>query len=84
MNLPRPAIFGFIFGLIAPFVGLCVGLQVSVLLGNLWTLPFQAFFALTGIPFGEMSAAIIGLLTIASGVLWAIIFYGIQRLIKRA
>ncbi|MEM7114699.1 MAG: hypothetical protein AAF614_19845 [Chloroflexota bacterium] len=83
MNIPKSAIFGFVFGLIAPFIGLFFGLQVSVFLGNLLMLPFQAFFALTGIPFGEMSGLVVLLLTLVSGVLWAAIFYVIARLLNR-
>ena len=84
MNISKSAIFGFIFGLIAPFIGLFLGLQVSVFLGNLLTLPFQAFFTLTGVPFGEMPGVIILLLTLISGILWAAIFYAIARLLNRA
>ncbi len=45
----------FLFGLIAPFIGLFIGLQMSPWLANILMFPFIIVSALTDIPIGMMS-----------------------------
>lgn len=74
---------GGIFGLIAPFVGIFMGLQVSVILGNILALPVIGLVYVTGTPFGMWSPALMIAAVVLSIVLWALIFALIARLLGR-
>ncbi len=67
----------FLFGLLAPFIGLFVGLQISPLLANVLMFPFIIVSALTGTPtgtpIGEMSGLLFTSLVLISGVAWAVL-----------
>lgn len=67
-------IFGAIFGLIAPALGLFAGLQVAPFLGTILMFPFIIVGAVTGDPFGEFSTAMKIISVILSIGLWALIF----------
>ena len=71
--ITKPILIKFSFGLIAPFIGLFVGLQVSPWLGSVLMFPFIAVSAVTGIPIGEMPGLLFGALVLVSGVAWAIV-----------
>ncbi len=80
--MPKSIIFGAIFGLIAPFIGLFAGLQVSVVLGSILTFPLGLLYQITGTPIGMMSAGLLILGWLVSILVWAAIFYGVSRLIQ--
>lgn len=66
-------IYKFAFGIVAPFIGLFAGLQISPWLGNILMFPFITISALTGIPIGEMPGLLFAVLVLVSGVAWAAI-----------
>lgn len=76
----KPALYGFAFGVFAPVAGLFIGLQVSPLLANILMFPIIAVSALTGTPLGEMSGLMIALMIGLSGVVWALVFWGVSAL----
>ena len=75
--LHRTTIIGGVFGLLAPFIGLFVGLQVSTVLATLLLLPFFVFSALTHTPIGDIDTWVWAFLVLLSGVLWAFVARGI-------
>lgn len=74
---------GFVFGLIAPVIGLFIGLQVSTAVGNLLTFPIIGVSILLDVPFGLMSTAVRLGAWLFSGIVWAVIFYVIGQLVGR-
>lgn len=69
--MPKPLIYKFLFGLIAPFIGLFVGLQVSPLLANILMFPIIAVSAATDTPIGEMPGLLWVGMVLLSGVVWS-------------
>ena len=69
--MSKPLVYKFAFGLIAPFIGLFVGLQVSPLLANILMFPIIAVSAVTDVPIGEMSGLLWAGMVLLSGVVWA-------------
>lgn len=82
MNKTAIIIGGF-FGLIAPFVGIFLGLQVSTILGDILAFPVIGLVYVTGTPFGMWEAPLMIVAFALSIVLWALIFGLIARLLKR-
>jgi hypothetical protein len=76
-------IWGGLFGLIAPFIGIFLGLQVSTLLGNIFAFPLIGIAYMTGQPFGMWHPALMIGAAILSIVVWALIFGIIARLFRR-
>jgi len=71
----KPLIFGFLFGLVAPVIGLFAGLQVSPFLGSLLMFPIMIASLASGIPYGRWGvSAQLGSLFL-SGVFWAIVWF---------
>jgi len=70
----KALIWGAAFGLVAPFVGLFAGLQVSVWLGNILAFPLVGLAYLTGRPFGTWGVWPMLLAVGLSMVAWALIF----------
>lgn len=79
----KALIIGGVFGLVAPFVGIFMGLQVSVILGNILAFPIIGLVYVTGTPFGMWSSALMIAAIVLSTVLWALIFALIARVIRR-
>lgn len=67
-------IFGALFGLLAPFLGLFIGLQVSPALGTILIFPFILASGIFDIPVGHFSAPVWAALIVVSSICWAIIF----------
>lgn len=76
-------IWGGIFGLIAPLVGMFVGLQVSSVLGNILMWPFVCIAYMTGLPFGMWGSVMTLTATALSVIVWALIFALAAKLFKR-
>lgn len=53
MTLKKSTVFGAIFGLLAPPLGLFVGLQISTFWGNVLAFPFVIISKLTSIPLSD-------------------------------
>ena len=79
----KSLILGGTFGLIAPFVGLFLGLQVSVIIGNILAFPVIGLAYLTGQPFGMWHPLMMVLAIVLSVVTWALIFSFIAKLVKK-
>lgn len=75
-------LWGSIFGLLAPFLGLFAGLQVAPVLGNILMFPFVIISKITGQPFGEFSTILKLLSWALSIVLWGFIFVIIAYIIS--
>lgn len=76
----KPLLYGFAFGVVAPIVGLFIGLQVSPWLANVLMFPIIAVSALTGTPLGDMSGLFQAAMVLLSGVVWAALFWLISML----
>lgn len=75
---------GFLFGLVAPVVGLFAGLQFSVPVGNVLSFPLIFISILTGQPFGDWSGLLIGTGFLFSGMVWALLFVILSKLLHRS
>ncbi len=74
---------GFLLGLIFPFIGIFLGLQVSTTLGNVFAFPFVLGAMISGIPFGEWSTLVQILVLVGSGLIWAAVFSLVSLLFTR-
>ena len=79
----RNFIKGAIFGLLAPFIGMFVGLQVAPFLGTILMFPFAIISKIIGQPLGEFSTIVMILSIVLSIVLWGFIFTGIAKIISK-
>jgi hypothetical protein len=70
----KALISGGVFGLVAPFIGIFFGLQVSVVVGNILAWPVVGLVYLTGSPFGEWGVGLMIAAVAISIVAWAIVF----------
>jgi len=71
----KSALYGFVFGLIAPVIGLFVGLQLSVAVANVLMWPVLLISLITNTPFGLMSVWLRLGAWIFSAIAWAAMFY---------
>lgn len=79
----KALVWGGIFGLAAPFIGIFLGLQVSTLAGNILAFPIIGLSYLTGEPFGFWGTGkMLGAFAL-SVVVWALIFALLVRLFTR-
>lgn len=76
------ALAGFVFGVVTPLVGVFLGLQVAPLLGTIFAFPLIAAGWLMGEPFGHLSAALRFAALLASGAVWAAIFWSVARVLR--
>ena len=79
----KALVWGGIFGLVAPFVGIFFGLQISVVLGNILAFPVIALVYVTGTPFGMWSPILTITAVVLSVVAWALIFGVLAKLLGR-
>lgn len=77
----KALIVGGIFGLIAPFVGLIFGLQISILIGNILAFPIIIMVMMTGIPIGKWHPIFMLVALGVSIVTWVCIFGLVAKLI---
>ncbi len=78
----KSAGFGAVFGLVAIWLGLFVGLQVNVLLAQMLIFPISVVSYISGVPLMMMSPVLWALGIIAQCATWAIIFYFVSRLAR--
>lgn len=81
--LSLAAIFSFLFGVLTPFVGVFLGLQVAPLLGTIFAFPLLAAGWLVGEPIGQLSPLIRAGALLASGLVWSFIFVLTAKVLKR-
>ena len=79
----KALIIGSVWGLIAPFIGIFFGLQVSTTVGNLLAFPVIGLVYITGQPFGTWGVGYMVLAVTVSIVIWAILFGLVATLFKR-
>lgn len=78
----KALIWGGVFGLVAPFIGLFVGLQVSPMLANILMFPIIGLAAVSGGWFGQNpSIFLVGI--VLSVVVWALVFGIVAKFLKR-
>ena len=75
-------LYGSIFGLLAPFIGLFAGLQIAPFLGEILMFPFVIISTVVGQPFGEFSTFMMVLSTSLSMILWGSIFVIVTKVIS--
>lgn len=80
MNNNKAFIYGLLFGLISPLIGIFAGLQLSSILGNILMFPFYIVGMFTDLPFGNWSMLIKIMGILFSMITWGTIFYMISRL----
>ncbi len=80
----KPLAAGFLFGLLAPLLGLFIGLQLSPLLANILMFPIIMVSVAVDVPLGEMSGWLWAALMILSGFVWAAVFGTLSLLVQKA
>ena len=85
MNLKNKKAFviGFIFGLIAPAIGLFLGLQIAPLLGNILIFPFLVISKIIDTPIGNWSLVLKIVGVIFSMIIWGLLFASASSLFKK-
>lgn len=76
-------VLGVLFGLVVPFLGVFLGLQVSTALGNILAFPVIAIVYITDTPFGMWSGWQFAVAAVLSVVLWTAFFALIGKLFGR-
>lgn len=79
----KALVWGGLFGLVAPFIGMFLGLQVSAIAGNILTFPLVGLSYVTGQPLGAWGAGLKVVALLSSVLVWAVIFGIAGKLIKR-
>jgi ABC-type dipeptide/oligopeptide/nickel transport system permease subunit len=79
----KALLWGGVFGLAAPFVGMFVGLQVSPMVANILMFPIVTLSVVLGQPFGAWSPMLMLAGLAVSIVFWALVFAVINTLLKR-
>lgn len=67
-------LIGAAFGLLAPFIGMFVGLQISPVVANILMWPILGLAFLLGTPFGGWSGGMILFALAVSVAMWALVF----------
>ncbi len=80
----KPLLAGCLFGLLAPPVGLFIGLQVSPAMANVLMFPVIIVGVFLDTPLGDMSAGLWVGMVVLSGIVWALLFAAGERLIRLA
>ena len=74
-------IWGAVFGLFAPIVGLFIGLQISPIVADILMWPVLLLARIVGTPFGSWGWGLISTGLIVSILLWSMVFALVQRLL---
>ncbi len=75
--------WGAVFGFLAPFIGMFVGLQISPIVADVLMFPIVGLAAVLGSPFGMWGMGLKLASLVLSIVAWAVVFMLISKLIKR-
>jgi hypothetical protein len=79
----KALVWGAMFGLIAPVVGLFVGLQISPIVANVLMFPIIGLSAVLGTPFGMWSPSLMLASVILSIAAWALAFALVGKLLGK-
>ena len=82
-NNKKALIWGGVFGLAAPFIGLFVGLQVSATVANVLMFPVLILSEVLNAPFGMWSPGLMFTGLFVSIVVWALVFAAVSALVKQ-
>ncbi|KKW44602.1 MAG: hypothetical protein UY94_C0019G0012 [Parcubacteria group bacterium GW2011_GWA2_56_21] len=77
----KALLWGGVFGLVAPFVGMFVGLQVSPMVANVLMFPVLAMSVMLGSPFGMWSPALMLVALVLSVIVWALVFLAVKMVL---
>lgn len=69
--------WGGLFGLVAPFIGMFIGLQVSPMVANVLMFPIIGMSAMLQSPFGAWSPALMLAGLALSIIVWALAFLAV-------
>ena len=75
--------WGGVFGLVAPFIGMFIGLQVSPMVANILMFPVIAMSAALNSRFGMWSPALMLAALVLSVIVWALVFVAVDMLLKQ-
>lgn len=77
----KALMWGGVFGLVAPFIGLFVGLQVSPMIANVLMFPIIGLAAVSGGSFGQNPMIfLVGI--VLSIIVWSVIFGVAAKVLK--
>ena len=79
----RVYILGLLIGVVAPILGLFLGLQVSVILGNILAAPQILLSTIIGEPFGTLSTVLQIAGILISVAIWTVIIGAIDRIVTK-
>lgn len=82
-NNKKALLWGGVFGLVAPFIGMFIGLQVSPMVANVLMFPVIGMSAMLQRPFGMWSPALMLTAVALSIIVWALVFLAISLFFKR-
>jgi len=82
-NNKKALVWGGVFGLVAPFIGMFIGLQVSPVVANVLMFPIIAMAAGLNSPFGMWSPALMLAALVLSVIVWALVFVAVDMLLKQ-
>ena len=74
---------GIVLGLIVPYIGIFVGLQVSSLLGTIFAFPIIVVAKVSGTPLGMFHPLEWCIAVLLSIFVWICIVAGLQKLLKK-
>lgn len=80
----RVYVLGIVLGLLAPIVGVFLGLQVSTFLSNVFAFPIIAVAMITGTPFGMWSPFFWVVGFVLSIIVWTGIVAVFDKCIKKS
>ncbi len=80
----KPLLYGALFGIIAPPVGMFIGLQVSPILANGLMFPIIIVSIAMDVPLGDMSIGLwLTMIALSAGV-WGLVFAVLEHCWRRA
>lgn len=82
-NNKKALIWGGVFGFVAPFIGLFVGLQLSPTIANILMFPVLLLSEVLNSPFGTWSPGFMLAGLLVSMAAWALVFAAVSALVKR-
>ena len=83
-NNKKALIWGGVFGFVAPFIGMFVGLQIFPNVANVLMFPILGLSMILGTPFGMWGMGTKLAALVLSVVVWALVFETLGRLFKRS
>ena len=79
----RTFALGTLFGLLVPYIGMFLGLQVSTKLGNIFAFPVILLVAITDKPFGTWNIWLFLTAALISIAFWTLIFAALDKALQK-